>query len=101
MTDKLQLHTAQQGKALIKAAQQKCIADLKAQAVGFVSSTYRKIDTCQKQIDLLNTAITFNRDRLEAIESGAFKMDAGGLIFDEDRLNGNGFEGIKEGVRFS
>lgn len=90
---KMRLSTKEQGAALIVAGLDKLKKQFNEKLVYFVTTTMDQLRNLEDQRDDLEGCIAFQKDRLQAIHDGKFRIDnRGNLWFDEQRLNA-GMEG--------
>lgn len=80
--------TRKAGAALVQAGLNKLKNDYNERLVAFVAGTMNQITTLQTRLDETQIYIQFQKDRLQAINDGKFRVNAhGNLYFDEVRLN--------------
>lgn len=76
------------GAELVQAGLVELKKEYNERLVKFVSHTMNRITDLQTQIENLQDAIEFQKDRLQAINDGKFKVDAhGNITFHEEKLN--------------
>jgi len=87
ITDAMEI-SRKRGAALVAAGLNDLKEEYNKRLVKFVSGTMNQITELTAQRDRLDIAIKFQKDRLEAIHSGKFTVDArGNLTFTDGELN--------------